>query len=135
LPDSHKVEKGHCSFLCRWSLNFAVITSGFSVLQREVTIAEITQVIIPGFYEAYPVEKIAARMGEQSTRYLFTYGDWELGVYRVEAETGRTCRFLAASARERLQRVVHPGGHEFAGPATHSFIEKMVSGTRTRRGE
>lgn len=102
----------------------AVVASGFSILNNgPAYVAGVNQIIIPGFLAIYTPEYIAEIIKSQSTRYLFTYGKSETGVYRYETEARVTEEFFGDL--EQLEFSYHPGGHVFPVDVIKEFLSKQ----------
>lgn len=102
----------------------AVVASGFSVMNNgPVYVAGSNQIIIPGFLSVYTPEYIAETIKNQSTRYLFTYGKSESGVYRYETVAKVTEEFF--SNTEQMEFSYHPDGHVFPVDVIKTFLSKQ----------
>jgi len=102
--------------------DFSVVAAGFSLIQYRVLWAGADQIGLPGMYQRYSPDRMAAKIARQRTRYLFTYGRQDNGDYQMEAWTGESCAFLTSAAPERASCVIHDGGHEFPRGPTLDFI-------------
>jgi hypothetical protein len=102
--------------------DLTVVASGFSVLNNELDWADCQQIIIPGLRQYYSNEKIRDMIGSSRTQYLFTYGQQELGAYKVEAEEQATCKYLAGLAN--VSCAVHGKGHVYDLGSVKDFLSR-----------
>ena len=98
----------------------AIVASGYSVTSEVVDPAGPNQIIVPGIAALYDPPSIRRRIGELTTRFLFSYGTGEPGSYRVEAVEGPTAKFM--EGLDNVTFVVHPGGHAFPREAVREFL-------------
>jgi hypothetical protein len=96
----------------------AIIASGYSTL--EVTWAGFDQLLIPGMEKLVEPGRVRDRLEELRTRFLFTFGKSEVGTYRIEAESGITCGYLAPL--DAVQCEAHEGGHIFPADRVREFL-------------
>ena len=102
--------------------DFAVIASGFSVVQWHVTMAEIDQIIIPEIYGIYDLDYLRGELSSNGTRYLFTFGERESLYYGVDARTRKSCQFLDAMESGEITCVVHAEAHVMPREVVVPFI-------------
>ena len=105
--------------------DFAVIASGFSVLQWQVTRAEFDQIVIPGQYKVYSPDRVRAILTSQKTHYFFSYGLQEHLYYGLDATTGASCGFLGAIDPQRIKCLIHDGGHGMVSERVLEFIRQI----------
>ncbi|MBY0493487.1 MAG: hypothetical protein K2Y23_04680 [Cyanobacteria bacterium] len=103
----------------------AVVASGFSIYDQQLTWANLEQVIIPGAYRNFN-ERVHSEVAASPTRYFFTSGKDEDVTWGLEAETQATCKFLADLPRVRCS--IHDGGHIFPLPEVRSFLQDVIAG-------
>lgn len=102
----------------------AIIASGYSVLNSgPVYVAGINQIVIPGFLDVYTPEYIANVMGQQSTQYMFTFGEAEAGIYGYESVEKVTEKSF--NKIKNIQFYYHPDAHVFPVEAIISFLKKQ----------
>lgn len=98
----------------------AVISSGFSVMNKTFSKGGFKQIIIPNLNAQYGVDKTYEIIKESATRYLFTYGKQEKGIYGIEAEQHYTCNFFNALGNVRC--MTHSSDHAFPIHAVDNFL-------------
>jgi predicted esterase len=102
----------------------AVVSSGYSVLNSgPVYIANIKQIVIPGFLSFYTPEYIRKVIQQQSTLYLFTYGQNEIGMYGYETVEKITENFLKNI--DNIHFYYHPNGHVFPVKGIMNFLNNQ----------
>ncbi len=106
------------------SPDLAVVASGFSVLQWDLSMADASQVHIPNLYKEFSLDKIKTRMASQKTSYLFTYGLKEGTLYEYDAKAGLSATFLAGVGRRDVICNAHPNGHIFDIPHICKLLEE-----------
>jgi len=106
--------------------DFAVVASGFSVLQRQVTMGEIDQIIIPGIYNVYTLDHLRGELARNQTRYLFTFGERESLYYGVDAAARKSCHFLDSIGSPGVACVIHGGAHEMPIEVVLPFIRNQA---------
>ncbi len=100
----------------------AIVSSGFSVLNAgPVYVANIKQIVIPGFLARYAPEYIREIIQQQSTQYLFTYGQAESGMYRRETIEKITEDFL--KGLDNVRFYYHSKGHVFPAKEAVDFLQ------------
>lgn len=100
----------------------AIIASGFSVLFDEPQRSGHDQIIIPGLNKIYDSKGIRRQLQESPTRFLFTWGLKEPGVYGIEAREKLSVGFF-----DTLQNVtthIHAKGHVYDLPAITEFLNE-----------
>ncbi len=101
-----------------------IVASGYSTIASElVEWAGHVQVITPGVEQLLSPSAVVDGIGFPA---LFTYGLQERGLYRIEAETGRTCTALARN--DLIECSIHDGGHEFSVEEVVAFLDRMRDG-------
>lgn len=108
--------------------DFAVVASGFSLYQRQLTWSGYSQIVVPGLYNRLPTSEVKRRMIDSQTRYLLTYGAQDTAVYQTDARTGKTCRWFNRPAFGRRiagRCLVHTGGHAVPHPEVLKFIDRI----------
>ncbi len=100
----------------------AVIASGYSAVSADLALwSGHDQIIIPGVSALTESERIEESLDFSS---LFSYGRSEVGTYRTDAETGRTC--TALEQNDAIECVIHDGGHEFPVPEVVEFLHTWL---------
>ncbi len=100
--------------------NAAVIASGFSIISEKVQRANHNQIIIPGLQVVLPFNQIRSIIKAQRTRYLFTWGKQETGMYKIEADQHLSCRYLSGLSNVTCK--VHDRGHVFPVDLIKQFL-------------
>ena len=99
-----------------------VVASGYSVLvQEQVRWSGHNQIIIPRASSMTSPDELVASLDFPS---LFTYGMMEAGLYRIDADTGRSCTFFATS--ESIDCLVHDRGHVFPEAEVVAFLDHAL---------
>lgn len=106
--------------------DFAIISSGFSIYNQEVTSAAINQVLIPDIYNQYSNEDIKNILSNQKTHYFFTWGKKDSPLYQLEAVTKKTCQFFSNEI-QRIQCIIHEKGHVFPEKEISYFVDELVN--------
>ncbi len=107
--------------------DFAIVSSGYTIAsyQNYYSTAE-GNVNIPGYFAKYSLSKTKEILKNQSTSYLFTYGENEsIPAYVYEAKSGRTCDFLW-EANPEIVCFVHKEGHIFPNERVRTFLEQVT---------
>lgn len=101
-----------------------IVASGYSAIAAElVEWAGHVQVVIP---EVSALLRSSAVLAAIEFPSQFSFGRAEHGLYRLDAETGRTCSALASS--EFITCLVHDRGHAFPVPETLAFLQQSKDG-------
>jgi hypothetical protein len=103
-----------------------VVSSGFSVLEEFAYGAGLGQITVPGIDEHYGVPEAYELMRDSSTRFLFTYGKKERGIYGIEAHERFTCDYFADLPN--VECMVHKQGHGFPIPVIRHFVISTIAG-------
>ena len=98
----------------------AIVASGFSIISEKVQRASHKQIIIPGLRAVLPSNKIRSIIKAQRTRYLFTWGKQETGMYKIEADQQPSCRYLSGLSNVTCR--VHDRGHVFPVDLIKKFL-------------
>lgn len=102
----------------------AIVSSGYSVMNAgSVYIANIKQIVIPGFLSRYTPEYIRKVIQQQSTQYLFTYGQAESGLYKHETVKRVSEEFFIGL--DNVHFYYHPKGHVFPVRRTIEFLNNI----------
>jgi hypothetical protein len=102
----------------------AVVASGFSVYDQQLTWANLEQVIIPGAYRDFNT-RVHATIASSPTKYFFTSGAAEGVTWGLDAQTKATCQFFSDLPTVRCQ--IHGGGHVFPLPEVRSFLQDLIA--------
>lgn len=89
--------------------DFAIISSGYSVLMDNPYLSNHRQIIIPGFKKNFNSDYINLILKKQKTKYLFTYGKLESGIYGTETVQKNSEKLLELN--RNLTFNYHDGGH------------------------
>ena len=100
----------------------AVIASGFSFYMKNPYRSSHDQIVIPGYRKIYSVDSVKAKISELSTRFLFTWGLDERGMYGEDARNNLTKSFLEPLTNVKC--IIHPLGHIYYEPAINEFLSK-----------
>ena len=103
----------------------AIICSGFSVLTKSIQKAGLAQIVIPNVDKDYGVDKTREIINESPTRYLFTYGRQERGIYKIESEEGCSCKFFKDLSN--VTCTAHSFGHTFPPRMVDKFLSSVLS--------
>lgn len=99
----------------------ALIFSGYTVMD-EVSWSGFNQIIISGVNELLTSASLANHFAGSPTRYLFSWGEGEIGYYGVEARDKRACRAFADNKNVSCES--HPGAHEFSVDLAVDFFSR-----------
>jgi len=103
----------------------AIIASGYSVVsQSKAEWSSFSQIIIPHVAEVLAPAQLMLRLSALKTRYLFTWGTQEIGVYKMEAQEHATC--LELKKVENAQCCIHEGGHVFPVDPIRRFLSVIT---------
>lgn len=91
--------------------DFAIISSGYSVLMDYPYNSNHRQIIIPGLKKKFKSDTIKRILEKQKTKYLFTYGKLESGIYGAESNNQTSEKFFGN--KRNLHFEYHPKGHIF----------------------
>lgn len=103
--------------------DFAVISSGYSILNAEIEYKNFDQILFSGYREFNSPKAVRAQISQSDTEYLFTWGLEESGAYNFEANTNHTCSYLQ-EVSNKVSCTQHKGGHEYPLPELGAFIKK-----------
>ena len=98
----------------------AIALAGFSVINETFSRGGLGQIMIPNLNAHYGVDKTYEIIKKSATRYLFTYGEQEKGIYGIEAEQHDTCSFFKALGNVRC--MTHSSDHAFPIHAVDNFL-------------
>lgn len=101
--------------------NVAVIASGYTVVGSSLELADFYQLVIPGYWNSIAPVQLASSLTGLPTDFLFTWGKQDTPIYRLDAETGATCKALRSAANVKC--VFHDGSHEYPVPLIQAFLE------------
>jgi hypothetical protein len=103
----------------------AIICSGFSVLTKSIQTAGLAQIVIPNVNKDYGVDKTREIINKSPTRYLFTYGSQERGIYKIESEEECSCKFFKDLSN--VTCIKHSFGHTFPPVIVDKFLNSVLS--------
>jgi len=103
----------------------AVIASGFSVLNDTFMDGALGQIIVPGMKERLMNQDVFNGIRGFRTRYLFSWGKLEKGIYKVEAELGCAAEFF--SPLINVTCVSHNKGHAFPEAEVAEFLSTIAA--------
>jgi hypothetical protein len=98
----------------------AVISSGFSVMSKTLSKGSLRQIIIPNLDTYYGVDEIYQTIKASATRYLFTYGQQEEGIYGIEVDHQYTCNYFKALSN--VSCMTHSLDHTFPIEEVDNFL-------------
>lgn len=108
------------------SPDLAVIASGYTVLP--VRRAHFNQILVPGIAPvSLDPDVVRSTIGQQQTRYLFTYGSQEDGTYGLEAAGGHACEWFGSL--KNVECLTHEGDHEFPENEVRRFLDWLLTET------
>lgn len=102
--------------------DFAVVASGHSTIFRDVLPAGPDQLVaVPGYFELFRESSLIDEISRSHTKWIFTWGTLEPGIYGFEARGGPTYRVL-----EPLDNVAvfgHNSGHQIPAVELADFLK------------
>jgi hypothetical protein len=101
----------------------AIIASGISIMDEKAEWSDHRHILIPGLFSRVGFDVIRSVIQQSKTRYLFTYGRKERGTYKVEAEEGLICKYLAAP--QNVECKSHEGDHVFPKDTSTEFLKRF----------
>ena len=104
--------------------DIAIVSSGFSIINKEVTWSGYDQIIIPGLKQILSFETIRSKIENSNTQFLFTYGSQDIGTYKIEAIEKLTCKYF--DNLENVHCKIHNGGHIFPRNIIYNFLRMML---------
>lgn len=101
--------------------NAAIISSGYSVINDQVSVSDFNQIIIPGVEFVLKSDTVRSRINEMQTEFFFSWGKKEKGAYRIEAEEQQSCNHLMNDVKN-IECVFFDGGHVFPVDEIRAFL-------------
>jgi hypothetical protein len=101
----------------------AIIASGISIMDEKAEWSDHSHIVIPGLFSRVGFDVIRSVIQQSKTRYLFTYGRKERGTYKVEAEEGLICKYLASP--QNVECKSHEGDHVFPKDTSTEFLKRF----------
>lgn len=98
-----------------------VISSGHSVITDSVLWSGHNQIIIPGIDNVVNTKYI---IDDLEIPILLTYGKEEIGLYKIEANTKKTCE--SYSSKQNVECLIHNGGHVFPEVEILEFLNRNI---------
>ncbi len=121
---------GKASFLVSLQTepDFTIVSSCFSLHQRDLTVSNSDQIVIPDLYNYYTIDKIKEIVANQKTKYFlsFSEGMEESPICHMETETNYTCSFLKETSPYNFFCIYHKKGHSFPKEEIMSWIEQEI---------
>lgn len=106
--------------------DFAIIASGFSVIGEPLEAIDINQIVVPRIQSVYSLDRYARSLIAGPTRFLLSYGRDEVGAYRAESRTRRTCKWFERLGID-VTCAIHDGGHQYPPQdVVETFLEEVV---------
>lgn len=106
--------------------DLAVIASGYSALLDGVEVSDLTQIAVPGVWRDNAPAALSAKLRKLPTRFLFTWGEEDTPLYRLDVAHGYTCRAL--STVSNVTCTSHAGGHHFPVDQVQGFLDAQLDG-------
>ncbi|XWN37464.1 MAG: hypothetical protein ROO71_00790 [Balneola sp.] len=103
----------------------AIISSGYTVTKRKIQSSGHNQIIIPSLSKNFNPDTVRNIISRNSTKFLFTYGEEEKGVYKVEALRNQTCDFFGDISN--IDCIIHSEGHVFPVNEINHFLNLVES--------
>jgi len=100
--------------------NQAIISSGYSVLMDTPYLSNLRQIIMPGYKKKIQADSVYEIINKSPTRYLFTYGEKESGIYGDESVNFKTKKHF--QGLKNIQVRIHEGGHIFPEKEIKEFV-------------
>lgn len=108
----------------------AIVSSGWSVVFRDMLFAGLDQIILPGFSVIVEPAVLFARLKASKTRFLFTYGRKEQYIYLFDAQRELTCNQIRELNAANVSCVVHGGGHVIPTDDVHHWMARYAVSRR-----
>jgi len=103
------------------SPNRAIVAAGFSVINAHVEWSGHNQLIgVPGYSEISEPEHIIDKLLNSRTNWFFSWGNGEIGFYKIEAKEQRTANFIGHLPNVTIS--IHEDGHVFPKQAIKQFL-------------
>ncbi|VAW84505.1 hypothetical protein MNBD_GAMMA18-793 [hydrothermal vent metagenome] len=106
--------------------DFAVVASGYSILNAEVEFKDLKQTIHPKFRRLNKPENVRQAIGQGKTKYFFSWGLREKSTYGFEASDEKTCKYFSDGAPEKVTCIFHGGKHVFPLNEVGAFIREQT---------
>jgi hypothetical protein len=109
--------------------NYAIVSSGYSLLFRTVAPAGPEQIIgVPGYADLYKEELIIPTLRSTKTQWLFTWGEQEPRIYGQEAKGGPS--LIALGRLANVETRGHKEGHVFPTELISKFFQTAGYNTK-----
>jgi hypothetical protein len=107
----------------------AIIASGYSTLSRKFEWSGFEQIVLPSgtYWNAQEPANIRRRIRALPTTYFFSWGKKDSAPYKMEVDSGSTCKALASL--RNVHCMVHDGGHVFPVEAIQRFLQAEMEGS------
>lgn len=104
--------------------DYAVVCSGHSFAFRNALASGRDQIVgVPGYSNLFNQQTLVPKLLGPYSRYLFTWGLRERGVYGHEARVGPTLKYL--NQLPNVSAVAHDGGHVFPVDEIQAFFREF----------
>ncbi|PID94122.1 MAG: hypothetical protein CSA95_04280 [Bacteroidetes bacterium] len=100
----------------------AIIASGYSIQMDAPYESGHSQIIIPNYRYIYNSTRVYSELNSLSTKFLFTYGLKETGLYGKEAQELITA--TSFDSLSNVECVTHPEGHIYYEPIIREFLKE-----------
>lgn len=101
--------------------NYAIISSGYTVLTDKIEYASHNQIIIPGIQNFINSNGVRDSIARSNTKWLFTWGSKESAVYGIEARDSLTLKKFRLLPN--VTCVIHNHGHIYPDSAIKDFMQ------------
>lgn len=105
--------------------DFSIVSSGYSILMDTPYASNHRQIIIPSYRKTFNSDSIIKYIKELKTKFLFTYGKKEAGIYGDESLNQLTKLFFSELNNVEVQ--IHNDGHIFPRKEILDFMERNQS--------
>ena len=103
------------------SPNQAIVSSGLSVITAHAEWSGHNQLIgVPGYSELSEPEHIINKLSNTKSNWFFSWGNREIGIYKIEAKEQRTANVIGQLPNVTIS--IHEGGHVFPKQAIKQFL-------------
>jgi len=111
--------------------DFAIISSGYSVLLDKIEFAGQMQIIIPGIQKILNSNVLKDSIVRTKTEFLFSWGQKEDNLYGIEASTSLTLKEFGFLPN--VECVIHKYGHVYPDSIIQNFLFHRIYLKEKRR--